>query len=198
MQGDHIRSSSRLAPGGRQWHIAEDCRIAKGACRLDRGRIHSFARASKPGNASRKIAAAADARDVCDVGAAVRAAGWPADWRLPDEVIEASRLAVLGDHKAGRDLWIYSYGSLMWDPGFHFAEVRLADVEGFQRRFTLKINLGRGSHDHPALMLSLEREKDVAADWRSASPLIPSMLRPRSCGAARCCAAAMRRRWCRC
>ena len=89
----------------------------------------------------------------------VRAAGWPADWRLSDEVIEASRLAVLGDHKAGCDLWIYSYGSLMWDPGFHFAEVRLADVEGYQRRFTLKINLGRGSHDYPALMLSLEPQQ---------------------------------------
>jgi glutathione-specific gamma-glutamylcyclotransferase len=86
----------------------------------------------------------------------IRAAGWPADWRLTDEVIEASRLAVLGDRQAGDDLWIYSYGSLMWDPGFHFAEVRLADVEGFQRRFTLKIKLGRGSQDFPALMLSLE------------------------------------------
>ena len=86
----------------------------------------------------------------------VRAAGWPAGWRLPDEAIEASRLAVLGDHREGCDLWIYSYGSLMWDPGFHFAEVRLADVEGYQRRFTLKISLGRGSRDFPALMLSLE------------------------------------------
>jgi len=86
-----------------------------------------------------------------------RAAGWPADWRLSDEVIEASRLAMLGDHRTGADLWIYSYGSLMWDPGFHFAEVRLADVEGFQRRFTMKINIGRGSRDYPALMLSLER-----------------------------------------
>ena len=85
-----------------------------------------------------------------------RAAGWPADWRLPDEAIEASRRAVLGDHKTGDDLWVYSYGSLMWDPGFHFAEVRLADLEGFQRRFTMKINIGRGSRDFPALMLSLE------------------------------------------
>jgi cation transport protein ChaC len=89
----------------------------------------------------------------------IRAAGWPEGWRLSDEVIEASRLAVLGDHSAGDDLWIYSYGSLMWDPGFHFAEVRLADVEGYQRRFTLKINLGRGSQDHPALMLSLEPQQ---------------------------------------
>jgi len=70
-----------------------------------------------------------------------RAAGWPASWRLPDDVIEASRLALLGDHRSGDDLWIYSYGSLMWDPGFHFAEVRLADVENYQRRFTLKIEL---------------------------------------------------------
>ena len=85
-----------------------------------------------------------------------RAAGLPASWRLSDEVIEASRLAVLGDHPSGEDLWIYSYGSLMWDPGFHFAEVRLADLDGYQRRFTLKINLGRGSNDYPALMLSLE------------------------------------------
>ena len=85
-----------------------------------------------------------------------RAAGWPASWRLSDEEIEASRLTVLGDYPDGRDIWIFSYGSLMWDPGFYFAEVRLADVDSYQRRFTLKINLGRGSHDYPALMLSLE------------------------------------------
>jgi cation transport protein ChaC len=88
-----------------------------------------------------------------------RAAGLPAGWRLPDEAIEASRLALLGDHKGGEDLWIYCYGSLMWDPGFHFTEVRLADAHGYQRRFTLKIDLGRGSRDHPALMLSLEQQE---------------------------------------
>ena len=27
-----------------------------------------------------------------------RAAGMPANWRLPDEIIEASRLALLGNH----------------------------------------------------------------------------------------------------
>lgn len=88
-----------------------------------------------------------------------RAAGLPASWRLSDEAIEASRLKLLGDHKGGEDLWIYSYGSLMWDPGFHFTEVRLADVKGYQRRFTLMIDLGRGSRDYPALMLSLEKQQ---------------------------------------
>lgn len=126
-----------------------------------------------------------------------RAAGLPASWRLSDEAIEASRLALLGDHHSGEDLWIYSYGSLMWDPGFHFAEVRLADLEGYQRRFTLWIDLGRGSRDYPALMLSLESSKAAAAAWRFASPLTTCMRSRRSCGAARCCAAAMRRQWCR-
>src|SRR5262249_60117835 len=54
--------------------------------------------------------------------------------------------------------WVYGYGSLMWDPGFHFAEIRLAEVEGYQRRFTLKTEIARGSRARPALMLSLERQ----------------------------------------
>lgn len=86
-----------------------------------------------------------------------RARGLPADWRLSDQELEARRLALLGDHLDGRDLWIYGYGSLMWDPGFHFAEVRLADLHGYQRRFCFRSTLGRGSRQQPALMLALER-----------------------------------------
>jgi len=44
----------------------------------------------------------------------------------------------------------------MWDPGLFFEEVRLADADGYQRRFTNKITIGRGSPDRPALMLSLQ------------------------------------------
>jgi len=92
-----------------------------------------------------------------------QAAGWPASWRLPDDVIEAPRLALLGDHGSGDDLWIYSYGSLMWDPGFHFAEVRLADVENYQRRFTLKSIGGRGTPERPCLFLTLEKRAGICA-----------------------------------
>ena len=85
-----------------------------------------------------------------------RRMGRPRHWRLSDEELEASRRAVLGDEGACRDLWIYGYGSLMWDPGFHFAEVRLAALPGYQRRFSYKTTLGRGSPEQPGLMLSLE------------------------------------------
>ncbi len=82
--------------------------------------------------------------------------GRSADWRLSDQELEASRLAVLGHLDAEQDLWVYSYGSLMWDPGFHFAEVRLAELAGYQRRFSYRTTIGRGSPERPALMLSLE------------------------------------------
>jgi len=159
MQGDHICSSSRLAPSRRQWHIARDRRITKGHAGLTADAFIHLpelrTRVTHPEKSLLRLTP--EMSEMWEQRA--RAAGWPAGWRLPDEVIQASRLAVLGDHKAGCDLWIYSYGSLMWDPGFHFDEVRLADVEGYARRFTLKINLGRGSQDYPALMLSLERQQ---------------------------------------
>lgn len=66
--------------------------------------------------------------------------------------------SVLLDLISTQDLWIYPYGSLMWDPGFHFAEVRRADLNGYQRRFTFKATVGRGSPEHPCLMLSLVRD----------------------------------------
>ncbi len=90
-----------------------------------------------------------------------RELGRPADWRLADQELEDTRRALLGDFSGAKDLWIYSYGSLMWDPGFHFAEVRLADLTGFRRRFSYRTTLGRGTPERPALMLSLERGGDA-------------------------------------
>jgi glutathione-specific gamma-glutamylcyclotransferase len=85
-----------------------------------------------------------------------RQAGYPANWRHSDAQIEASWRGFFADWPKSDDIWVFGYGSLMWDPGFHFAEVRLAEVDGFQRRFTLKAEIGRGAPGRPALMLSLE------------------------------------------
>lgn len=87
-----------------------------------------------------------------------RAMGRPANWRLPDEERELDRRAILRDRMPDDDLWVFSYGSLMWDPALVFSEVRLADLPGYQRRFSFKTTLGRGCPDHPALMLSLDQQ----------------------------------------
>jgi cation transport protein ChaC len=91
----------------------------------------------------------------CLVGRTCRKAGLPPNWRRSDERLEEIRRAALRGRDTSEDLWVYAYGSLMWDPGLLFEEVRLADAEGYQRRFTSKITIGRGSPKRPALMLSL-------------------------------------------
>lgn len=88
--------------------------------------------------------------------ARARSQGRAADWRLSDLVREENRRTVLGALAPHQELWVYSYGSLMWDPALHFAEVRKAKLADYQRRFSFKTTMGRGCLDHPALMLALE------------------------------------------
>lgn len=92
-----------------------------------------------------------------DLDARMKALGRPDGWRHSDEEVEAARLAFL-EGRLDADLWIFAYGSLMWDPGFKFAEVRRAHAPGHARKFILKDNFGaRGSPDAPGLMAALDR-----------------------------------------
>lgn len=91
--------------------------------------------------------------------AQARCQGLPAHWRLPDHKVEQSRREVLAAITAQQqDLWVFAYGSLMWNPGFHFGEVRRACLPGFARRFALSTTIGRGTPDCPGLVLTLQPE----------------------------------------
>lgn len=82
--------------------------------------------------------------------------GLPTGWWHSDEDRNANRHKTL-EHHRGDDLWVFAYGSLMWDPAIQFAEVRRAHVQGFQRRFILKdIHGGRGTKESPGLMAALD------------------------------------------
>lgn len=59
--------------------------------------------------------------------------------------------------RADADVWVFAYGSLMWNPAFHYAEARPATVHGYHRRFCLHSPVGRGTREQPGLMLGLER-----------------------------------------
>ncbi len=79
------------------------------------------------------------------------------DWTLTDEVREHTRARILAGHGSG-DLWVFAYGSLMWDPALRFSEVRRATVPGYARRFILVDDKGgRGTRDAPGLMAALDR-----------------------------------------
>lgn len=68
---------------------------------------------------------------------------------------EAGRKAFLKGHDG--DLWVFAYGSLMWDPAIHFEELRHARIEGYARRMCLYDDMGgRGGPDKPGLMAGLD------------------------------------------
>ena len=73
-----------------------------------------------------------------------------------DERLHRSLAATLQRGPAG-DVWIFAYGSLIWNPLFPVAEERVARVHGLHRSFCIWSRLGRGSPDRPGLVLGLKR-----------------------------------------
>ena len=76
---------------------------------------------------------------------------------LTEAEVEASRRATVARGGEGQDVWVFGYGSLMWNPAFHHIERRVGTVHGFHRQFCLWTHLGRGSPERPGLTLGLER-----------------------------------------
>lgn len=55
------------------------------------------------------------------------------------------------------ELWVFAYGSLMWNPGFPHVERRMAVLHGYHRRFCVASHRYRGTPEKPGLVLGLDR-----------------------------------------
>ncbi|MEI6559193.1 MAG: gamma-glutamylcyclotransferase [Rhodospirillaceae bacterium] len=69
---------------------------------------------------------------------------------------ESSPAALLAALPAGEDLWVFAYGSLMWQPGFAFTEQRLGVLRGYHRRFCIYSLRYRGTPEAPGLVFGLD------------------------------------------
>lgn len=76
---------------------------------------------------------------------------------LTDDELNASLTDTLARRPAPGDVWIFAYGSLIWNPAIEFEERRVARIRGWHRSFCLWTNLGRGTPEKPGLMLGLDR-----------------------------------------
>jgi len=78
------------------------------------------------------------------------------DWVLSHEERDASRAEATGHLIAGEPVWVFGYGSLMWNPAIHVVTTERAQVFGYHRSFCLNLIFGRGSPEYPGLMLALD------------------------------------------
>lgn len=53
-------------------------------------------------------------------------------------------------------MWVFGYGSLVWNPGFDVSERVLATLPGYSRSFCMRSIHHRGTEDQPGLVLALD------------------------------------------
>ncbi len=54
-------------------------------------------------------------------------------------------------------LWVFGYGSLIWEPGFEHVDVHRARLHGWHRALCMLSVRNRGTPDRPGLVLALDR-----------------------------------------
>jgi cation transport regulator ChaC len=64
-------------------------------------------------------------------------------------------------------LWVFGYGSLVWNPGFEFDERILGFIKDYRRVFDLACIDHRGTPEYPARTLTLEAKKGAIC-WGTA------------------------------
>jgi glutathione-specific gamma-glutamylcyclotransferase len=74
-----------------------------------------------------------------------------------DAELAASREAALAGWDGRSDLWLFGYGSLIWNPGLPTLEAVRARVHGYHRGLYLWSRVNRGTPEQPGLVLALDR-----------------------------------------
>jgi cation transport protein ChaC len=79
------------------------------------------------------------------------------DMRFRSEEEMASLLEqTLAEHDQAEDLYVFGYGSLIWNPAFHFISTLPSTLHGWHRRFCVSLLAGRGAPETPGLTLALD------------------------------------------
>jgi len=82
--------------------------------------------------------------------------GLPREILWSRERIEQSLTETMRARPPSSDVWIFGYGSLIWNPLLHFDGRQWASLRGWHRSFCLRMIAGRGSAQTPGRMLALE------------------------------------------
>jgi glutathione-specific gamma-glutamylcyclotransferase len=68
------------------------------------------------------------------------------------------------DKRHSGGLWVFGYGSLIWDPGFRRGRTPDRPADGWHRSFCMRSIHHRGSVASPGLVLALDRQDGALCD----------------------------------
>ena len=80
-----------------------------------------------------------------------------------DEQLQQSIGETLQQHPS-RDVWIFAYGSLIWNPLFEYSDRCTVTIDGWHRQFCMLAPVGRGTIENPGLVLGLEPKQGVPCE----------------------------------
>lgn len=58
-------------------------------------------------------------------------------------------------------MWVFGYGSLLWNPGFPVSRSERATLNGYARSFCMSSIHHRGTEEKPGLVLALDEQQDT-------------------------------------
>ena len=61
-------------------------------------------------------------------------------------------------------MWVFGYGSLLWNPGFELAEQVIATLPDYARSFCMRSIHHRGTAEDPGLVLALDEQAGEACE----------------------------------
>jgi glutathione-specific gamma-glutamylcyclotransferase len=76
---------------------------------------------------------------------------------LTDDELRGSLERALQRWDRQSDLWLFGYGSLIWNPGLPTVEATRSRVHGYHRGLYLWSRVNRGTPEQPGLVLALDR-----------------------------------------
>lgn len=71
------------------------------------------------------------------------------------------RLKTLLNYRPAGPLWVFAFGSLMWNPCFEYDRNEEATFYGWERKFHIWSTVSRGTKDRPGLGLCLEKGRGM-------------------------------------
>jgi glutathione-specific gamma-glutamylcyclotransferase len=94
-------------------------------------------------------------REAIDTGSYLQQfESMPGQWSS-GQIAESLRQTLQQKPPSSESVWIFAYGSLMWNPMIECESCRIATLSGWQRSFCLDMTIGRATHTKPGRMLAL-------------------------------------------